>query len=220
LSHSLLDYMNSFGIRLLMPFSGRWFYGDALYIVDPWLYAILGAGAALAFRQRARPDGGVTVARRALAVAVLYVAAMFLSGLWARREVHAGLVRAGRPDAAFMVTPVIAVPWRREVLVDLGDRYEKGFVDFSPGPRFRPAGYGVEKHDDDPLAQEAMRSRVGRQFLEWARFPFYVVERTQSPPRVLLNDARYSGPLGSDGWSATLVPIPEVPTPAAGGSGR
>ena len=38
-SHPLLDYMNSFGIRLLMPFSGRWFYGDALYIVDPWLYA-------------------------------------------------------------------------------------------------------------------------------------------------------------------------------------
>ncbi len=30
-SHPLMDYMNSYGIRLLMPFSGRWFYGDALY---------------------------------------------------------------------------------------------------------------------------------------------------------------------------------------------
>jgi inner membrane protein len=213
LSHPLLDYMNSFGIRLLMPFSGRWFYGDALYIVDPWLYAILGAGAGLAFLGRRRPDGGVGIARRALAVAALYVAAMFVSGLWARQEVHAGLARAGRGEAPFMVTPTIANPLRREVLIDLGDRYEKGFVDFAPGPHFRPAGYGVEKHDDDPLAREAMQSRVGWQFLQWARFPFYIVERTQSPPRVLLNDARYSGPMGTDGWSATLVPIPEVPTP-------
>ena len=212
LTHPLLDYMNSFGIRLLMPFSGRWFYGDALYIVDPWLYVILGAGTGLAFLRWRQPDGGVPVARRALAVAVLYIAAMFLSGLWARREVQAGLARAGRGDAVFMVTPVIANPLRREVLVDLGDRYEKGFVEFAPGPHFRPAGYGVETHADDPLAREAMLSRVGWQFLQWARFPFYVIERTQSPPRVLLNDARYSGPMGSDGWSATLVPVPEVPT--------
>ena len=161
-----------------------------------------------------RPDGGVPVARQALAVATLYVAAMFVTGLWARQEVHAGLARAGRGDAVFMVTPVIANPLRREVIVDLGDRYEKGFVDFAPGPHFRPAGYGVEKRADDPLAREASRSRIGQQYLEWSRFPFFVVERTLTPPRVQLNDARYSGPMGTDGWSGTLVPVPEVPAPA------
>ncbi len=30
-----MDWLNSYGVRLLMPFSNRWFYGDALYIVDP-----------------------------------------------------------------------------------------------------------------------------------------------------------------------------------------
>jgi len=219
LSHPLLDYMNSFGIRLLMPFSGRWFYGDALYIVDPWLYAILGAGVVAAALGRRRPDGGAPAARAALAVAVLYVAAMFGTGLWARQTVGAGLARAGRADAPFMVTPVLGVPWRREVLIDLGDRYEKGFVDFAPAPRFRPAGYGVETHADDPLARQAAASPIGRQYLAWSRFPFFVVERTQSPPRVQLNDARYSGPMGTDGWSGTLVPVPEVataPEPAPG----
>jgi len=220
LSHPLLDYMNSFGIRLLMPFSGRWFYGDALYIVDPWLYAILGAGALAAVLGRRRPDGGTRAARTALALAVVYVAAMFGSGLWARQAVRAGLARAGRADAPFMVTPVIGIPWQREVLVDLGDRYEKGFVDFTPAPRFRPAGYGVETHADDPLARQAAASRVGRQYLAWSRFPFFVVERTQSPPRVQLNDARYSGPMGTDGWSGTLVPVPEVAMPPGPAPGR
>ena len=49
LSHSLLDWMNTYGIRLLMPFDGRWFYGDALFIVDPWIWLLLGTVAVLAY---------------------------------------------------------------------------------------------------------------------------------------------------------------------------
>ena len=49
-SHVFMDFLNSYGVRLLMPFSGRWFYGDALYIVDPWLYLVLGGGVWAAVR--------------------------------------------------------------------------------------------------------------------------------------------------------------------------
>src|SRR5918999_1704760 len=48
LTHPTLDWMNEYGMRWLMPFSGRWFYGDALFIIDPWLWAALGLGVALA----------------------------------------------------------------------------------------------------------------------------------------------------------------------------
>ena len=47
LSHPLLDWMNSYGVRLLMPFSSTWFYGDALFIIDPVLWLL--AGAAVVF---------------------------------------------------------------------------------------------------------------------------------------------------------------------------
>src|SRR6185503_2619024 len=30
ISHPLLDLLNTYGLRLLMPFSERWFYGDAV----------------------------------------------------------------------------------------------------------------------------------------------------------------------------------------------
>ena len=43
-THPLLDWLNTYGIRLLMPFRGTWFYGDAVYIMDPWLWLILGTG--------------------------------------------------------------------------------------------------------------------------------------------------------------------------------
>lgn len=38
LSHVILDWLNNYGIRLLMPFDGRWFYGDSVFIIDPWLW--------------------------------------------------------------------------------------------------------------------------------------------------------------------------------------
>ena len=43
-SHPLLDWLNTYGVRLLMPFDGRWFYGDTLFIVDPWVWLLLAAG--------------------------------------------------------------------------------------------------------------------------------------------------------------------------------
>jgi len=51
LSHPLLDWLNTYGVRLLMPFSGRWFYGDTLFIVDAWMWLLMGAAAVFAYSQ-------------------------------------------------------------------------------------------------------------------------------------------------------------------------
>ena len=48
LTHPALDWLNTYGIRLLMPFSGQWFYGDALFIVDPWIWLLAGVPVMLA----------------------------------------------------------------------------------------------------------------------------------------------------------------------------
>ncbi len=48
LSHPLLDWMNTYGVRLLKPFSERWFYGDTLFIVDPWMWLLAGCSVVLA----------------------------------------------------------------------------------------------------------------------------------------------------------------------------
>lgn len=47
-SHPLLDWLNTYGVRLLAPFDWTWFYGDAVYIVDPWIWLILGGALFLA----------------------------------------------------------------------------------------------------------------------------------------------------------------------------
>lgn len=47
-SHPLLDWTNSYGVRPLLPWSGDWFYGDLVFILDPYIWLVLGGGAFLA----------------------------------------------------------------------------------------------------------------------------------------------------------------------------
>jgi inner membrane protein len=209
LSHVFMDFLNSYGVRLLMPFSERWFYGDALYIVDPWLYLVLGGGVWLALRAGRREASAPTrPALIALVIAATYMLVMLGSNAWARAVVRDGLTRAGLPaDTRFMVTPVVVNPFRREVLVDTGSRYEKGLLWFEPTPHFRPAGYGVEKALADPDAAAALARPRARDFLRWSRFPFVVIDRTKAPPRVFLNDYRYSDAGARAGWAGLSMTI-------------
>jgi inner membrane protein len=41
-THPLLDWANNYGVRPLLPWSGRWFYGDLVFIVDPYIWLLLG----------------------------------------------------------------------------------------------------------------------------------------------------------------------------------
>src|SRR3982751_5762378 len=50
LSHPLLDFATSYGTRLLEPFSHRWFYGDTLFIMDPWIWIALILGLEYSWR--------------------------------------------------------------------------------------------------------------------------------------------------------------------------
>ncbi len=113
LSHPLLDFLNTYGVRFLAPFSWRWFYGDALFIVDPWIWLVLAAGIGLSrLRQRRGLERPQFPARVALAVAGAYVLAMVGSGQLGRRAVEReaaaghglreadGRTRAASPAAA------------------------------------------------------------------------------------------------------------------------
>lgn len=50
-THPTLDWLNTYGMRWLMPFEGRWYYGDTLFITDPWIWLVLG-GVVFLFRSR------------------------------------------------------------------------------------------------------------------------------------------------------------------------
>ena len=51
-THPLLDWTNNYGVRLLLPWSSKWFYGDLVFIVDPFIWLLLGSAAFLLTAKR------------------------------------------------------------------------------------------------------------------------------------------------------------------------
>jgi len=188
LSHVGLDLLNTYGIRLLMPFDGRWFYGDAVFIVDPWLWITLSAGVWFARRRRLP-----AIARRALIVAVVYISAMSMTASLAHDVAHnAWRTVHGVEPQSLMVGPVAVTPLRRQVIVDAGTHYETGTLEWFP---FRVTfdAETVPKHDGDLRVIKARESTHIRGFLAWSRFPFWVFEDTPDGTRVTISDMRFAG---------------------------
>jgi inner membrane protein len=51
-THPLMDWTNNYGVRPLLPWSGDWYYGDLVFIIDPWLWLTIGGAAFLLTSKR------------------------------------------------------------------------------------------------------------------------------------------------------------------------
>ena len=192
LSHVLMDLLNNYGVRLLMPFSSRWFYGDSVFIVDVWLWLALGAGVWLARRRGcARP------ARAALLVAAVYVGVLIVSARASRDYVaDEWRLTHGRDPQALMVGPRALTPFSRTVIVDAGEEYATGtFTWFPRAVTYDPIPIPKNRRDAavrTALAADARFPAV----LTWARFPFYRIESIDERTIVSLGDVRFGERVG------------------------
>jgi len=188
LLHVAMDLLNNYGVRLLMPFSQHWFYGDVLFIIDPWLWLMLGVGIWLARRWRS-----VRPARGALLVAAGYVLAMMVSARLARADIIDRWQQVeGRPPQALMVGPFPVTPLQRQVIIDAGDRYETGTFTWQPR-NIRFDARDVPKNDTDSRVALARDAPNIRAFLVWSRFPFWTLEPAGGSTRVTVGDMRFNG---------------------------
>jgi inner membrane protein len=212
LSHLLLDYLNTYGIRLLMPFSERWFYGDILFIVDPWIWLALGLGVR-ASRRRARvhdhahAEGAHRPAVGALLGVAAYCTAMGLLGRGAEDVVRDELRAAGHvPPSRVVASPVFADPLRRAILVETAEGLRFGDIRWSPWPRLELGTLVVDPHMADPaIARAAAQDERFSDYLYWSRFPFAEIEETSAGTRVTINDARYARQVDAGPFSLRVL---------------
>lgn len=175
LSHPALDWMNNYGVRLLEPFSSRWFYGDVLFIADLWLWLGMGFAIWLSLRREKRAGGNwQRPARIALAGVLVYIGLNSALTFLAEERTR---MSAPYPVIA-IATEVPLSFWRREMVTGNGDGIWQ---------------VGGQTRGDVPLAQcdlasAARKNAAVKNFLFWSRTPF--VERSAAGWR--LRDARYA----------------------------
>jgi inner membrane protein len=209
LTHPVLDFMNSYGMRWLMPMSGTWFYGDSLFIVDPWLLLMLG-GAVLAVRI-ARRTGAVDPwrpARLATAAAVAYIASMGVVSALLRDQVADRLGLGRNPGRrVLMVAPVPLWPHVREVIWRDGDSYRIGRTSLLAAGAVTETEPPIPIGGGEPEAELVLSDPEMAGFLDWSRFPFFTVERSATGLEVTAADARYSR-RAAKGWASVTVGVP------------
>lgn len=202
LSHPFLDWLNSYGLRWLMPFDGRWFYGDALFIVDPWLWLALLAGVLLARRRRTRRPALV-----AIGAASAYIVLMLGSAGLGRSLVRSGVAAEGLPVDRVMVGPVLLNPNRRDVIFESEGRYFRGSLRWVPGPRLVIEEGVIAPNLEDPVTRMAAADADARRFLRWSRFPYATVEeRPTGGALVTFDDLRYTDG-SAHSWAAVEVEV-------------
>ncbi len=207
LSHPAFDWLNNYGIRLLEPFSSRWFYGDSIFIIDLWMWALLIGG--YLWSRRAEKRGGDWMRRGRVVAAALCAYILgngVLTGVAKART--AAWVRATHgidPDLV-VASPVPVAFWQREMLWRGGGVHGSRVVNLADG--LLPAMFDTATTApqpigmDDPRIAAAARERVDvRAFLFWARMPF---ARHDADGTIVLRDQRFGNPLAGDRFSVRI----------------
>ncbi len=215
ISHPLMDFLNTYGVRCLMPFSERWFYGDALFIIDLWLWSALGIGVWLSRRKERWT--GIAHPRPALIAVVTviaYAAAMGIASTWVEAYTARTVQQQGIGTPVTVVaSPVPLNPFRRDVVFNLGKSYGFGAFGWEPAPRLVLDPGLVPTNMDDPAIPLAAAHDVRiKDFLYWSRLPFVDVKRGEAGIDVTVGDARYNRRPG-EGRFIVRTTLPQTTLP-------
>lgn len=204
LSHPALDWLNSYGIRLLEPFSSQWFYGDSIFIIDIWIWAALIAGL---WVSRRRENKGTDNWQRPAWVSFAAVCAyIFANGLITGRaeaetrhlldrEVSEIEVLDSIPRIPEMIVanPMPVQFWKREILWRNETAYGSGEYDLFNS-------VSLNKEQKIPENSRFLEPEIARAsddaaaFMFWARMP--IIKAIGA--RVIVKDQRFMDPLVGD----------------------
>ncbi len=218
LTHPILDWMNTYGMRWLMPLDPSWSYADTLFIVDPWILLALGWGVWLS---RRRQRHGLQVfsmlpARVAIILVVLYVAAMGIITVHARTVAVASLRQRGITPDALVLDPVFADGTRRRVIYRWNDAYHVAWMRVLPVAAMGEPTVAIPLNQGHPAVAPAAATAAGREYLSWSRLPYYVIEEAPGTTWVSMGDARYTLNARSS-WAAVRIPVARPATTARTG---
>jgi inner membrane protein len=216
LLHILLDFTNQYGVRPFWPVVNRWYSWDIVFIFEPLIWIFLLGGMFLPFlfslineEIGARRTGfpGRTGPITALVLILL---------LWGVRDFqHRRAVAAldartyhGADPVRASAFPYPLNPFVWYGIVETRDFFERMLVD-SWTPEVDPQGRAVTRYkpEETPITETAKRTRLGRVYLDWARYPVAEAEQVENGYRVRFYDLRFMypdregrTPLGASVW--------------------
>jgi|SRR5580704_5688842 inner membrane protein len=186
-SHLLLDWTNTYGIRLFLPFSSQYLHLDLINLFDLVIWAVLLLGWLAPLMGRlvsseigAKSSTGRGMAIFALSFFLIYDFGRFLSHQRAIEILNSRLYREGPPTrvAAFPTGSVSPLDWQGWIeRPEFVMRFQVNVrQEFDPA-----AGTIIYKAAPSPAIDAARQSHPFRVFLPFAQYPLWSVTDVGSP---------------------------------------
>jgi inner membrane protein len=186
-SHLLLDWTNTYGIRLLLPFSSQWFHLDLINLFDVivWAVLLLGwlgpmMGKLVSGEIGAQSGTGRGLAVFALSFFLIYDFGRFLSHQRAIEILNSREYHDGPPIrvAAFPSSAVSPLEWQGWIeRPDFVMRFTVNVLE-----QFDPtAGRILFKAAPGPAIEAARQAKPVAVFLRFAQYPLWSVTPQDSP---------------------------------------
>lgn len=202
-SHLLLDLTTSYGVRLLIPFSSRWFHLDLNALYDWSILLVLASAAIWPLFSRLvsgeigeRTGAGPGIARFALLFLLLFDAARAALHERAVEKLESRLYD-GLPPVSAAALPLPLNPFRWNGIVETAGAYLAMPVD-TGNPLDTENAALFYKPPLTQALQNARRTEPFRFFLYFARFPVWsqqpVVWKEAEARRIELSDLRFGTP--------------------------
>ena len=186
-SHLLLDWTNAYGIRLLLPFSGRWLHLDLNNLGDLWIWAVLllawvgpWLGRLVSSEMGAPAGSGRALALFALSFILVYDFGRWLAHQRAIETLNSRVYQGGAPirSAAFpesFANPFLWSGWieRPEFVKHFPMNLRE---DFDPA-----AGVIIYKPQPSPAIEAAREVQPVEAFLKFSQYPLWQVSPLAEP---------------------------------------
>jgi inner membrane protein len=210
-THPLLDWTNNYGIRFFLPWSQKWSYGDLVFIVDPYIWLILGGAVLLLSIKGARERWGRNIAYVAIALVFCYwiLLAFAHSRAVARGNEEAAKMANGETVLRLAAMPRLANPFRWDCVFETDRamyRFDLGLLSDGAG---NPVRYEKPGPELKPVVDYVSQQRPAQIFLGFARFPVLKLADPGCTTRTLvrLADLRYTEPGRSRGAFSLDLPV-------------
>jgi inner membrane protein len=250
LGHTFMDFTNAYGVRLFEPLSSRWFYGDLVFVADPWIWLILGAAivwltttdlmratawltigliasllVALSYSNPTEFDPAIATSARlawflglalvAVGLALrwgragaklvkwsLFLLALYYSLLWMAHQAAKQQASSSPPAPdvrEFNIWPTPANPMMWKSVAAARGRIYIRFINLGAIQLIRPAtplsadetGWRQMSTLDQKFVDALRGSYQAHIFLDFARYPWAVVEEREDGYEIKMRDARF-----------------------------
>jgi inner membrane protein len=211
-THPLLDWQTSYAIQLFTPLDKHWYHNDSLFIIDVWIWLVLGGAVWLSKRREKRgQDNWQRPAIAAVAAVLAYISANGVITAFAFEAPKRGAPYA-IPDSVVVSPPPVWF-WQRNVL--WRERHGMWRGDYNPFASLTTLGAYEGPIADgltDPFVRHALLASPDMvRFRRWSILPMASVTRERCKVTIAFRDARFGfrpgrGRLGQSVTRPTRAP--------------